>query len=231
MPRFAFGPGDSVYLALSGDIWKRGATFIYQRLGAGQWKLRTKLMPLNKDGKPVTALNPANDKLTGIAVWSDKNDDQIEQPDEVKSYKIDLGGWINGWYLPVTQSLINYGTRYRLAPTGWTACGAPTYDPSTATRIAAPADRGGMGAQLGCGTEDGKLMLYNDCYGVVHSDFECFEIDTGKLKWTYPSNYTGVHGGHLAPPGEVGLILRGLRHRGLRQTARADRKPLRDRHR
>ena len=124
---------------------------------------------------------------------------------------MELGAWINGWYLPVTQTLINYGTQYRLAPTGWTACGAPKYDPSTATKIAAPAgpeglQRGGMGAQLGCGSEGGKLMVYNGHYGAVHSDFECFDIDSGKLKWTYPSNYTGVHGGHLAPPPEVGMI-------------------------
>ncbi len=147
--------------------------------------------------------------MTGIAVWSDANDDQQQQPDEVHSYKKELGGWISGWYMPMTQSLINYGTRYRLAPTGWTACGAPIYDASSAKEIVAPADldgRGGMGAQLGCGSEDGKLMVYNSHYGAAHSDLVCFDIDTGQLKWRYPSNYVGVHGGHLAPPGEVGLI-------------------------
>ncbi len=170
-------------------------------------------MPVNQDGKPVDRIESGKDHQTGIAVWADANDDQQMQPDEIHSYKMDLGAWINGWYLPMTQSLIHYGTRYRLAPTGWTACGAPIYDPSTARKIAAPEDvekdhgaRGGMGAQLGCGTEGGKLMLYNDNYGAVHSDFECFDIETGKLKWTYPSNFTGVHGGHLAPPPQVGLI-------------------------
>ena len=202
---FAFGPKDGIYLAVSGDFFTRCSTYIYQRLAAGDWKLRTKLMPVNQEGQPVEVI-AGKDRQTGIAVWADANDDQKMQPEEIHSYKIDLGGWVNGWYLPVTQSLITYGTRYRLTPTEWTACGTPLYDPSTAKKIAAPDDvekgqgsRGGMGAQLGCGTEDGKLMLYNDNYGVVHSDFQCFDIETGKLKWTYPSNYTGVHGGHLAP--------------------------------
>ena len=52
-----------------------------------------------------------------------------------------LGGWLSGWYMPFTQTMIFYGTDYRLAPVGWTACGAPVYDPSQAKRLPGPTRR------------------------------------------------------------------------------------------
>src|SRR4030043_1481601 len=63
-----------------------------------------------------------------------------------------------------------------------------------------------MGSQRGCGSQDGKLMVYNGHYGENHSDFSCYDISSGKLKWTYPNNYVGVHGGHNAPPPQTGMI-------------------------
>ena len=74
-----------------------------------------------------------------VQVWSDANDDQQEQPDEVREYKLDLGMWISNWYMPMTQTMIFYGGDYRIAPTGWTACGAPLYDLTRATRLPATA--------------------------------------------------------------------------------------------
>ena len=50
------------------------------------------------------------------------------------------------------------------------------------------------------GTLPRYRLVYNGHYGVSHSDFSCYEIETGQLKWTYPNNYVGVHGGHNAPP-------------------------------
>lgn len=111
--------------------------------------------------------------------------------------------------MPMAQSLTFYGGVYRIAVTGYTACGAPLYDLNKAKKMPAPDDvfsRGGMGAQRGSGSEDGKLAIYNGHYGAAHSDFECFDIESGKLKWTYPNTYVGVHGGHLAPPPATGLI-------------------------
>ena len=63
-----------------------------------------------------------------------------------------------------------------------------------------------MSARLGCGSEDGRLMVYNGHYAEDHSDFQCWDIESGKLAWTYPNNFVGVHGGHNAPPPAVGLI-------------------------
>ena len=93
--------------------------------------------------------------------------------------------------------------------TGWTACGAPLYDVTKARKLPAPDDvttRGGMGAGRCAGSADGRTVLYNGHYGVPHSDFRCYDIASGKLLWTYPNNYVGVHGGHQAPPAQVGMI-------------------------
>ena len=101
------------------------------------------------------------------------------------------------------------GTQYRIDVTGWTPCGAPEYDLSKAVKLPVLDDaegRGGMGAQKGLVSEDKNFMLYNSHYGVEHSSLPCCDIRTGKLVFAYPSNYVGVHGGHLAPPGRTGLI-------------------------
>lgn len=192
--RFGIGANNRLYLAVCADNWRPTPVKILERLTDGTWKLRTILSPI-KDG---------------VRVWADGNDDQQEQANEIHDYPINLGGtWINGWYMPMTQSLTFYGQTYRIGVTGYTACGAPLYDLTQAKLLPGPDDkhtRGGMSAQRGVGSEDGKLMLYNGLYGEAHSDFPCYDIETGKLKWSYPNNYVGVHGGHSAPPPQTGMI-------------------------
>lgn len=205
--RLGHSPDGRLYVAISESFLQSAPVLIYERLAPGQYRLRTRLSELiekrdNGRGKMIEV-------RTGLRVWSDANGDQEEQPAEVREYKLDLGGWIAGWYLAMTSDMTFYGTLYQLAATGWTACGAPLYDATKARKLPAPADvarRGGMGAQRGCGSPDGKLMLYNGVYGVDHSDLPCYEIETGKLLWTYPNNYVGVHGGHKAPPPQAGMI-------------------------
>ena len=192
--RFGLGPNNRLYLAVCADNWRPSPIMIYERLADGAWKLRTTLTASGK----------------GLRVWADVNGDEREQPEEVHDYStVDLDGRINGWYLPMTPSMTFYGTGCRVAVTGYTACGAPLYDLTQAKRVPGPenaSQRGGMSAQRGIGSDDGKLMLYNGMYGEAHSDFPCYDIETGKLKWAYPNTYTGVHGGHMAPPPQTGLI-------------------------
>ena len=196
--RFGVGSNGRTYVAVGGDWHGYHPVSIYERVSRGDWKLRTVL-------EPVAEKN----RLKGLRVWADANDDQRRQDGETTDYGIDLGGWVNGWYMPMTQSMVFYGGKYRIAVTGYTACGAPLYDVTKAKAMPIPDDlgrRGGMGAQRGCGSEDGKLILYNGYYGVNHSDFRCYDIESGQLKWTYPNTYVGVHGGHRAPPPQVGLV-------------------------
>lgn len=207
--RFGYGPDRRLYVATSASFIRRAPVHIYERLGPGDYRLRTTLSRIieqqkNSRGKMV-------DREVGIRVWSDANDDQKKQPDEVRHYRLDLGGWVAGWYLPMTKDMTFYGTNYRIAPTGWTACGAPIYDVGRATPLPQPDDSsgrhgGGMGTTRGLGSVDGRIMVYNSQYGRAHGDFPCYEIATGRLLWSYPSNYVGVHGGHDAPPPKVGMI-------------------------
>jgi hypothetical protein len=207
--RFGRSPDGRLYVAVGGGWHGASPVFIHERLAAGRYKLRARIAPLVE--KQDNGRGGSSDVRTGYVVWSDANDDQKEQPDEVREYKADLGGWVNGWYLPMTPTMIFYGTNYRLAPTGWTACGAPLYDFAQAKKMPTPDDSKGMhgigmGATRGLGSADGRLMLYNGVYGESHSELPCYEIETGRLLWNYPNNYVGVHGGHHAPPPAVGMI-------------------------
>ena len=199
--RFGQSPDGRLYLVVGGG-WGGPfrPNFIYERLEAGKWILRAKLTPHQKEWQAV-----------GVTVWSDRNGDALEQPDETKRYDIELGGWIDGWYMPCNQKLGFSGGSYYIPVTGWTACGAPEYDLSKAVRlpenaIADGMSRGGMGAQKNIVSEDGRFVIYNGHYGSHHSDMPCYEVATGKRVFAYPNTYVGVHGGHSAPPARKGLI-------------------------
>ncbi len=198
--RFGTGRDGRVYAAIGGGWAPHLPVNIFERIAAGKWKLRATIATEEVDGgKP-----PRH-----VSVWSDRNDDQQQQPDEVRKYDLPLGGWIDGWYLYFNQAMTFAGTQYRIDVTGWTPCGAPEYDLWKAARLPVLDDaegRGGMGAQKGLISEDKNFMLYNSHYGVEHSSLPCYDIRTGKLIFAYPSNYVGVHGGHLAPPPRTGLI-------------------------
>jgi hypothetical protein len=202
--RFGFGPGGKrLYLATSaGFLGGSQYVAIYERIGDANYKLRAKLTPVEKAG-------PDGKKIRVTEVWSDANDDGVQQPDEVKTYDLQLGGWISGWYMPMTPDMTFYGSLYQVKVTGWTKCGAPLYDISQAKKMPGPADagsRGGMGAEHGHGSADNKFMLWNSGYGDDHSTLDCYDIATGQRVWSYPSNYTGVHGSHRAGTAQVGLI-------------------------
>jgi len=193
--RFGFGAGGRLYLAVtSGFLHGAKPVRIYERVGEARYTLRTILRrPGQKGGE--------------VEVWADENGDEREQAGEVRTFDVNLGGWIQGWYMSMTPDLSFYGTRYRIAVTGFTPCGAPKYDLSKAVRLPGPKEnRGGMGAQLGHGSVDGRFMLYNAGYGLDHSTMDCYDVAAGRLLWTYPSNYTGVHGSHRACPAEVGML-------------------------
>ena len=199
--RFGQSPDGRVYLVVGGG-W--GGPFrpseIYERLAPGRWALRTRLTPKQEGWNVV-----------GCTVWSDRNGDEREQADEVRAYDIDLGGWIDGWYMPCNQDLGFGGGAYYVRVTGWTPCGAPEYDLSKAVRLPEAAvedgrNRGGMGAQRNIVSEDGRYVIYNGHYGAHHSDMPCYDVATGRRVFAYPNTYVGVHGGHSAPPARQGLV-------------------------
>jgi len=201
--RFGTGKDGRVYAAIGGGWPKHLPVEIFERISAGNWKLRASIA--TSDDKK----DDQHKSVQHLIVWSDRNDDQEQQADEVKEYDLDLGGWIDGWYLYFNQAMTFSGGNYRLDVTGWTPCGAPEYDLTKAVKLPGPDDvatRGGMGAQRDLVSEDGNYVLYNGHYGTEHSDFLCYDVRTGKKVFAYPNNYVGVHGGHLAPPAKTGLI-------------------------
>ncbi|HYW78137.1 MAG TPA: hypothetical protein VE890_01115, partial [Thermoguttaceae bacterium] len=124
--RFGQGPEGRLYVAVA-EGWIHGynPVSIYERIGPGRYKLRTRFEPISdKQNDQGLAIG----KIIGARIWSDANDDQQQQPGEVRRYEVELGGWITGWYMSMTQTMIFYGGVYRVAPTDWTACGAPIYD-------------------------------------------------------------------------------------------------------
>jgi hypothetical protein len=199
--RFGLGPNGRLYVATTPAMLGAGPVRIFERVGPARYKLRAMLRQVEKNDAK------SGKKLKVTQVWSDANDDAREQPDEVQTYDVDLGGWFSGWYLSMTPDLTMWGTRYRVGVTGWTACGAPLYDLTKAKKMAGPDGfRGGMGAQQGHGSVDGKFMLYNAAYGEDHSSNDCYDVESGRLLWTYPSNFTGVHGSHRACGPVVGML-------------------------
>ena len=213
--RFGTGKDGRVYAAVGGGWPSHLPVNIFERIAAAKWKLRT---TISTDEE-----NPGK-QPQHISVWSDRNDDQQQQADEIRKYDLPLGGWIDGWYLYFNQAMTLAGTQYRIDVTGWTPCGAPEYDLSKAVKLPVAEDaegRGGMGAQKGLVSEDKSFVMYNSHYGVEHSNLPCYDVRTGKLVFAYPSNYVGVHGGHLAPPGRTGPDPRGLRYRRNREGAAA----------
>ena len=198
--RFGQSPDGRVFVVAGGGWSGCHPNEIFERLGPGRWIRRAKLSPVLRE-RAVKA----------VTVWSDRNGDGQEQPDEVKTHEIDLGGWIDGWYMPCNQALGFGGGAYYLPVTGWTACGAPEYDLAKAVKLPAAAvadgrNRGGMGAQHNIVSEDGRIVLYNGHYAAAHSDFTCYDIESGRRLFAYPNTYVGVHGGHSAPPAKLGLI-------------------------
>lgn len=195
--RFGFSPKGKLLLAtanggIGGPV--DGPTTFYEKMGEGDWKMRSQIRRGEK-GK--------------VTVWADANDDAKEQAEEVKEYTVDLGGWITGWYMYMTPDLTFYGSMNQVKVTDWTACGAPVYDFTKTTKLPGPKDagyRGGMGALHGMGSADNKYMLWNGTYGDDHTTLDCYDIASGKFKWSFPNNYTGVHGSHRAGPPERGLI-------------------------
>ena len=113
--RFGTGKDGRVYAAIGGAWPPHFPVKIFERVSAGNWKLRT-----------VVATDEESDgkQPRHITVWSDRNDDEQQQVDEVRKFDLPLGGWIDGWYLYFNQAMTFSGTRYRIDVTGWTPCGA-----------------------------------------------------------------------------------------------------------
>ena len=186
--RFGVGNGNRLYLVMAyGD-----RAPIYERVGEGDYRLRAAFTYEDKDGAHQTRY------------WADKNGDAKEQPDEV----ITVPGWVkfDNWFMYFNPDMTIYSGYNQFKVSGFTPAGAPLYDLAHPVKIPNNSEAGGMSAGAGVGSADGKMVLYNGAYAADRTTFNAYDIASGKMLWSYPNNYVGVHGSHNATPPEAGMI-------------------------
>ena len=187
--RFCRGTNGKLYLAatLGTD------TYVWERLGDGTYALR--------------ATFGRNDKDKTTVFWSDENGDQQKQDGEktVVPMLMSFNGYLN-FSLGLNTDLTLYagvldpktnrwdrGARIRLA--GFTPCDAPKWDTTNLhflPPLEGPMPSPANDLVLSC---DSEKQLFN-----------CYDVASGKLRWSYPNTFHGVHGSHNAPGPQAGLI-------------------------
>lgn len=181
---FARGTNGRTYLFLGGD-YPAYTIRVFERLGEGQYKLR--------GGFDYEGSGPSK-AAKRTRFWADVNDDGQPQENEIRT--VDGLLTFNGWWMQVASDLTIYSTDQQFKVSGFTACGAPTYDLFHPTVMPAK----------GLGSADGRLVLQGGDYGIVHGVMRCVDIASGKQLWTYPDNFVGVHGSHNAVGPQPGMI-------------------------
>ncbi len=194
--QFGTGQNGRQYIATATRwAFDLGSVNIFERLGAGEYKQRARFFYVDKDNKEIPP--PAHGQTgtaTRTALWSDENGDGVEQPEEV-TYQDGIIR-MTGWYMYMTPDMTFYAGDKQYKVAGWSKCGAPKYDMANPVKMPA----------AGLGSVDDTLVMHQGAYGVNNGWNECWDIATGKLKWTYPDNFVGVHGSHNACPPENGMI-------------------------
>ncbi|HEX4146174.1 MAG TPA: PQQ-binding-like beta-propeller repeat protein [Pirellulales bacterium] len=203
--RFGIGSNGKLYLAVATRwTFELAPIEIFERLGDGNYKLRTTITYIDKNGKdiPITPGPPPHmNQVAKTALWCDENDDGQRQENETSV--VDGMVRLAGWYMGMTPDLRFYtaqtpfpSTPGQFKVTGFTACGAPKYDLAHPVKLPA----------YGLGSADGRLLLEMGQEGAANGWNRCFDIATGKQVWTYPDNFVHIAGTQNAPPPEVGMI-------------------------
>jgi len=192
--RFAIGSNGRLYLVVAtGAVASESDRItIYERLGDADYRVRGKFSYAGEGDKRTTSY------------WADANGDGLQQPAEVQTVPGYLR--IGGWYMGMGPDLTAYAGYSQFKTTGFSASGAPLYDLARPVKMPNAGEGGGMGAIAGLGSADSRLVLYNGAYGVDRSTFNAYDIASGKMLWSYPNNFVGVHGSHNATPAQVGMI-------------------------
>lgn len=181
--RFATGRNGRVYLAVASEwAFEAGPVRIFERLGEADYKLRC---AFRYEGK---------DKTAKTFLWTDANGDEKEQPEEITS--VDGTMRFSSWFMNFGPDLAFTAGERLFRPDGFTACGAPKYDLTVFTKLPV----------AGMASADGSLVLQPGAYGETHALLNCFDIGSGKKRWSYPDNFNGVHGSHNACPPQAGMI-------------------------
>ena len=175
-----------------------GPLRIFQRLGDGQYKLRSTIFYADEQGPRIAARRAwqAARAPSKTMVWSDANDDGQRQPDEISG--VDGEMRFSGWYMWLTpdRHAVQQGQTIQAARASRPAAHRATIWPSRPTM---PAARPGLGRRAAACWPGANTAR-------DHSWMRAFDIASGKQLWQYPDTFVGVHGSHNAPPPEIGLI-------------------------
>lgn len=160
--------------------------------------------------------------------WNDKNEDGRVQRSEceiVPSEPLKKGALRpqtpiipvgSGWNTAIDPTTLSFYTQgiYRYRPLGFTNKGAPVYGPASCESVVDVAKQDLVPMPIP--GEDTIIGL--QCTGFTKNPAAAFAgIDgrTGETLWTYPNRFPGVHGSHLAPMPEPGLIIGPLKIMGV----------------
>lgn len=192
--RFGSSHGHLYLATTAGWAFNMTPVKMFERLGAGQYVLRSELFYADKNGRELDGDEVGKEKQLQTGYWADRNGDGQRQNDEV--YFTSGVVRVSGWYMNVAPDMTLYAEDRQFKPTGVTACGALQYDLAHPTKMPA----------AGMGSADGRLVLKAGEYNVANSWDTCYDVASGKALWQYPDTFVGVHGSHNAPPPEIGLI-------------------------
>lgn len=155
--------------------------------------------------------------------WNDQNGDGKVQFAELtivsnpKAVRLGQNGvlpipYMSGWGGRMAQEDLSFVTSgiARYVPLRVTAEGAPVFGPGSIKKY--PVE--GVGDFVPVLKEEGVVALLN--HGNLATDgITEFNIATGKSLWTYPNPYPSVHGSHLAPMPQPGLVIGPLKILGV----------------
>jgi hypothetical protein len=142
--RFGVGENGRAYLVAG---MASGSLRIFERMGEGDYRLRTQVHPANESGEPV----PENAAVQTI-FWADENDDGMPQAEERQSFPAVWQFQARATLQDLALTANSSSASAQMFPVhGWTACGAPRYDLSA-------------GKSIGDGqlSADGRLVLLSN---------------------------------------------------------------------
>jgi len=133
---FGVGKNGHAYLVASASPFGEAPLSIFERLGDGNYKLRSRIYYTDETGKEVPA--PERDERVNTVFWSDSDGDGKEQPEEKRMVPYAIR-FLSRW---PGRDLTLPGAVYAPEPYGvlldvksWTPCGAPLYEPTVARKL------------------------------------------------------------------------------------------------
>ncbi|MBS3764198.1 MAG: hypothetical protein KGZ25_12940, partial [Planctomycetes bacterium] len=159
--------------------------------------------------------------------WNDDNGDGRVQREECKIIPTDKPGKLddrrhrgqaalslrNGWGGRIDTRTFNIYTDglVRYSPAGFRKNGAPIYKPEGMKNLEIE-ERGDL---VPVSEENRLLCLSWKGYAGPTSGMLGIDLERGKIDWTYPNPYPGVHGSHRAPMPWPGLLIGPLKILGV----------------